>query len=155
MRVVAQAAGVSIATVSNVINHPHLVATRTRERVQNIVQEMDFRPDPHARALRGYESTNAKQSSTRPDNVPESDEVPQRQTVSSAATPSSVPSRPRLNPEDLVPGQHLNLQVGLEKVRGTIDAVMPDKSCFWIWTNNGMGRRMIDFCEATILTSRD
>ena len=34
--------------------------------------------------------------------------------------------------------QHLNLQVGFEKLSGTIDAVMPDKSCFWIWADDGL-----------------
>lgn len=38
MRDAANAAGVSIATVSNVVNHPHLVAARTRAHVQHIAR---------------------------------------------------------------------------------------------------------------------
>lgn len=49
---VAQAAGVSRATVWNVLNSPHLVALGTRERVQSVVRAMSFEPDPTARALR-------------------------------------------------------------------------------------------------------
>ena len=154
MREVAQAAGVSIATVSNVINHPHRVAARTRERVQCIIHELDFQPDPHAQALRRHAPTNAKQDpNSRPTDVPENKAVISVPAVSFAATPPTVPSRPRLDAENLVPGKHLNLQVGYERVSGTIDAVMPDKSCFWIWTDDGMGRRMIDFCETTPLTT--
>jgi LacI family transcriptional regulator len=44
MRDVAVAAGVSVATVSNVINHPHMVAPGTKERVQCIVRELTFSP---------------------------------------------------------------------------------------------------------------
>jgi hypothetical protein len=152
MRDVAQAAGVSIATVSNVINHPHLVAPKTKERVQCIIQELDFRPDPYAQALRGYESTKAKQRpDSRPEDVPADRQVIPDPSVSSTATPSLVPSPPKLSLDNLVPGQHLSFQVGFETVRGTIDVVMPDKSCFWIWTDDGMGRRMIASCEATAL----
>lgn len=152
MRDVAQAAGVSIATVSNVINHPHLVAPKTKERVQGIIQELDFRPDPHAQALRGYEPTNAtKHPNSRPADVPKEHQVIPDPSVSTTRTPSPGCSPPELNPDDLVPGKHLSFQVGFEKVKGTIDVVMPNKSCFWIWTDDGMGRRMIESCEATAL----
>lgn len=26
---------------------------------------------------------------------------------------------------------------------GTVDAVMADESCFWIWVDGGLGRRMV------------
>lgn len=153
MREVAHAAGVSIATVSNVINQPHVVAARTRERVQCIVKELGFRPDPHAQALRGYKSTNStQQPDDRQGDLCENQEVITDPAVSFAATPPSVLSPIGLNPEDLVPGKHLSFQVGYEQVKGTVDAVMPDKSCFWIRTDDGMGRRMIESCEATALT---
>lgn len=150
MRDVATAAGVSIATVSNVINHPHLVAARTRERVQCIVEELDFRPDPHAQALRGYDSPKTKQNPRSGSGVlSENQEVIPCPATSFAAAPSP----PSLEPEDLVAGKHLRFQVGFEKVSGTIDMVMPDKSCFWIWTDDGMGRRMIAVCEATTFST--
>ena len=48
------------------------------------------------------------------------------------------------NQDILQPGYHVSLRVGSEVLSGMVDAVMPDKSCFWIWADGGMGRRMID-----------
>lgn len=48
---VANAAGVSIATVSRVINMPQKVRPETRERVQNIISKMDYQPNALARGL--------------------------------------------------------------------------------------------------------
>ena len=49
---VARVAGVSIKTVSNVINdHPH-VRSEVRERVRNAILEVDYRPNLAARGLR-------------------------------------------------------------------------------------------------------
>lgn len=48
---VAERAGVSIATVSHVLNRPDRVGASTRERVLNVVDEMDFTPKPAAVSL--------------------------------------------------------------------------------------------------------
>ncbi|MET1052972.1 MAG: LacI family DNA-binding transcriptional regulator, partial [Mycetocola sp.] len=49
MHDVARVAGVSIKTVSNVINdHPH-VSTQVRERVRDAIRELDYRPNLSAR----------------------------------------------------------------------------------------------------------
>src|SRR5690349_17257134 len=49
---VARVAGVSIKTVSNVVNdYPHVRAT-TRERVLSAIAELDYRPNLSARGLR-------------------------------------------------------------------------------------------------------
>jgi len=51
LRDIAQAAGVSKSTVSLALrNSPRLSAT-TRERVQRVAREMDYRPGPHLRAF--------------------------------------------------------------------------------------------------------
>ena len=49
---VAKVAGVSQRTVSNVVNLPDRVGAATRERVQAIIDELGYRPNPHARGLR-------------------------------------------------------------------------------------------------------
>ena len=48
---VAKAAGVSTQTVSRVINDRPDVSSETRERIQQIILEMDYRPSELARSL--------------------------------------------------------------------------------------------------------
>ncbi len=48
---IAKAAGVSLATVSRVINDGPKVGDETRERIKKIMEEMDYRPNANARAL--------------------------------------------------------------------------------------------------------
>ena len=44
MKDVARTAGVSIATVSNVINRPDLVSERTSVKVRSVIDELGFVP---------------------------------------------------------------------------------------------------------------
>ena len=53
---VAAAAGVSIKTVSRVLNNERYVGTATRERVQQAVAALNFRPSLAARSLAGRRS---------------------------------------------------------------------------------------------------
>lgn len=53
---VAKAAGVSIKTVSRVVNHEANVRTSTRERVEKAVRELKYRPDQSARNLASHRS---------------------------------------------------------------------------------------------------
>ena len=48
---VAALAGVSIKTVSRVVNREHAVRQDTRERVEAAIAELDYRPNPSARSL--------------------------------------------------------------------------------------------------------
>jgi len=48
---VAREAGVSLGTVSNVLNHPHKVSTPTRERVQAAIDRLGFVRNDAARSL--------------------------------------------------------------------------------------------------------
>jgi len=48
---IAQIAGVSRSTVSRVINHDPNVSDNTREKVQTIIDEMGYQPNPVARSL--------------------------------------------------------------------------------------------------------
>lgn len=49
---VAALAGVSSSTVSNYLNHPHLLVDATRERVRAAVEELGYVPNESARQLR-------------------------------------------------------------------------------------------------------
>jgi DNA-binding LacI/PurR family transcriptional regulator len=49
---VAQAAGVSVQTVSNVLNAPHKVGAHTLARVEAEIASQGYRPNRHARSLR-------------------------------------------------------------------------------------------------------
>lgn len=52
MRDVARLAGVSVQTVSCVVNHKGSVSTATRERVCTAIERLDYHPFPVARSLR-------------------------------------------------------------------------------------------------------
>ncbi|GAA4604555.1 DNA-binding LacI/PurR family transcriptional regulator [Actinoplanes octamycinicus] len=56
LRQVAERAGVSVRTVSNVVSGFALVAPETRERVQRALDELGYRPNAAARHLRGGRS---------------------------------------------------------------------------------------------------
>jgi LacI family transcriptional regulator len=49
---VAERAGVSLGTASNVLNRPHLVSEATRERVLRAMEDLDYVPNVGARQLR-------------------------------------------------------------------------------------------------------
>ncbi|MGW8992761.1 LacI family DNA-binding transcriptional regulator [Streptomyces zhihengii] len=53
---VAQHADVSVGTVSNVLNNPHRVSERTRERVQHAIRQLGYVRSENARQLRGGRS---------------------------------------------------------------------------------------------------
>lgn len=147
MQDVAVAAGVSRATVSNVINHPHLVAAPTRERVQAVVRKLGFQSNPHAKALRGLGSRISEpRQDTAPDCV-HSQQEPVDRLLAGVQTGSMLASS-GLDQEVLNPGNHLSFRVGTEFLSGIVDAVMPDRTCFWIYADGGMGRRLIDSREA-------
>lgn len=54
---VAGAAGVSLATVSRVLNHPEKVKPATRERIQRIIRELGYKPNLNAKGLASSKST--------------------------------------------------------------------------------------------------
>lgn len=56
MKDVATLAGVSVGTVSNVLNSPHLVAAPTRERVQRAIDKLGWVRNESARQLRAGRS---------------------------------------------------------------------------------------------------
>src|SRR5438105_13418792 len=51
IRDVARQAGVGLGTVSRVLNNSSLVSEATRQRVQDVIQQLDYVPSPTARRL--------------------------------------------------------------------------------------------------------
>ncbi len=51
IRHIAKKAGVSVATVSRVLNHPEHVAPKTREKIEKIIKETEYTPNWFARGL--------------------------------------------------------------------------------------------------------
>jgi DNA-binding LacI/PurR family transcriptional regulator len=51
IREIAKEAGVSVATVSRVLNHPETVAEKTRRRVEKIIEAEEYTPNWFARGL--------------------------------------------------------------------------------------------------------
>lgn len=56
LETVAELAGVSMKTVSRVVNKEPNVSARTREKVDAAIEELDFKPNMAARQLRGQRS---------------------------------------------------------------------------------------------------
>lgn len=54
---VAGAAGVSLATVSRVLNHPEKVKEATRDKVMKIIKDKGYKPNANARGLASRRST--------------------------------------------------------------------------------------------------
>lgn len=54
---IAKRAGVSVATVSRVLNHPESVAPDTKERILNVIEESEYTPNWFARGL-NFNKTN-------------------------------------------------------------------------------------------------
>ena len=48
---IAKAAGVSVATVSRVLNHPETVAPKTREKIQKVIEDAEYKPNWFAQGL--------------------------------------------------------------------------------------------------------
>jgi LacI family transcriptional regulator len=69
---VAEKAGVSIKTVSRVLNDPSVVSEKTRKRIEQAMEALDFAPSAVARMLRGRPTdlvaVIAEQLTTTPDS---------------------------------------------------------------------------------------
>lgn len=53
---IAQKLGISISTVSRAFRNSHEVSPKTRKLVQEMVETLNYRPNPHARSLRSKKS---------------------------------------------------------------------------------------------------
>lgn len=142
---VASEAGVSITTVSNVLNRPDIVAAPTRLMVQEAIQRLNFTPNPHATALR----RKPKNSPKAPAPVSQSSANPSDARTDSAAVIRDVPvARTRLGQcstwRSFSEGESVEvIRNGTATVTGIIDAVMADGTALWVWLANGDGRVML------------
>jgi DNA-binding LacI/PurR family transcriptional regulator len=66
MRDVAERAGVSVQTVSCVVNSTGAISAETRARVWNVIEQLNYRRDPIARSMRTNTRPIACWSSTLP-----------------------------------------------------------------------------------------
>lgn len=140
-RDVAAAAGVSVATVWNVLNSPQLVAPGTRARVEQAINELGFQPVLPARKQRVPHRPGTQSQRSNPD---QNSAAFQPEGAAKDRTMRSSEQTAQFGGVDVRPGERVTVQVGSEIFSGVIDAVMPDYSYFWIWADHGMGRRLVE-----------
>lgn len=143
---VAAAAGVSVSTVSNVLNNPNRVLPETRDVVSAAMRDLEYVPNEHAVALRRKDH---RASSERSQHI--------QQDLN--ASPD-VAQQPWHDESSVDSGEWGKLREGdrVEIVRAgrvgglaVIDAIMPDRSAVWLWMANGMGRSMVLAAEDVVL----
>lgn len=78
---VARVAGVSIGTVSNVLNRPGQVSPGYRARVEAAITELGFVRDETARRLRSRSGATRPSAALRPDSPDERSEPPRPVTI--------------------------------------------------------------------------
>lgn len=60
LKEIAEAVGVSISTVSNALSGRGRVSAKVRQKVAEVAERMDYRPDPMLRALCSYRSASGE-----------------------------------------------------------------------------------------------
>jgi hypothetical protein len=149
---VAAAAGVSVGTVSNVLNCPQKVKTETRARIRAAIDRLGYVRNEQAYELRkGAQARGRKRRRTW---KPRTTEVDVREE-----SPGPASQRIQIHgssaPLQFLEGSHVGLVCrGDEFARGWVETVTADGSAVWVWLEGGGGRRMIhagDGIELVIL----
>lgn len=146
MQHVAEAAGVSTATVSNVLNRPHAVAVKTRERVLEAIVALQYQRNESAALLRRGKATNPEKATKKPSKQStKNKKLPQiRPAITDIDTYPESPTGELLTWEWLPEGHHVRIRYrGRSDGTGVIDGVMPDGSAVWVRFDNGTGRRLL------------
>jgi hypothetical protein len=131
---VARLSGVSIATVSNVVNRRTKVAEHTRVRVETVLKQLDYKPNEHALALRReslVQRLDPPSGSCEP-RLEASDATDAGESVGSAGVSASQFSD----------GEEVSIRVNGQVLQGVVDTQMPDGSGFWLWCV-GAGRKFV------------
>ncbi|MCU1515903.1 MAG: putative LacI-family transcriptional regulatory protein [Pseudarthrobacter sp.] len=147
---VAAAAGVSVSTVSNVINAPHLVKSETLARVRAVIDQLGYERNEQAFLLRhGTYKTHGSGQSGVPTKTsllvnPPSPQAPcLNEDLSDLASGDDQKDEPIQWPH-VPPGSHIRLAGPGPSITGAVvDEYMPDGSCFWVWLDHGQGRKLI------------
>jgi hypothetical protein len=130
---VAQLSGVSIATVSNVVNRRTNVAEHTRVRVETVLKQLDYKPNEHALALRReslVQRLDPPSGSSEP-GLGAPDATDAGQAVGGAGASATLSE-----------GDAVSIRVNGQVLQGVVDAQMPDGSGFWLWCL-GAGRKFV------------
>jgi hypothetical protein len=149
---VAAAAAVSVSTVSNVINAPHLVRPETLGRVRAIIDHLGYKRNEQAYLLRQGKNKNPGATQNEDEgtiktpsshdeisaDLPEVHNHPHRiaqgnDTETELIAWSRIPR-----------GIHIHLVAPESTVIGAlVDECMPDGSAIWVWLDEGQGRKLI------------
>jgi hypothetical protein len=138
---VAAAAGVSVSTVSNVLNRPQKVKTETRARIRAAIDRLGYVRNEQAYELRkGARNSGRKRRGTG-EPLAAQDDVRKE-------SPGPIPQRIQIHgssaPLQLLEGSHVGLvNRGDEFARGWMETVTADGSAVWLWLEGGGGRRMV------------
>jgi hypothetical protein len=147
---VAAAAAVSVSTVSNVINAPHLVKSETLDRVRDVINELGYVRNEQAFLLRhGTNKTHGSGQNRAATKtfVPAIPPSPQAPCTDDAPSAPAMGGAHKVEPPQWLhvrPGSHIRLAGPGPTITGAvIDEYMPDGSCFWVWLDHGQGRKLI------------
>jgi hypothetical protein len=138
---VAAAAGVSVSTVSNVLNRPQKVKTETRARIRAAIDRLGYVRNEQAYELRkGALTSGRKRRGTGGPRAAQDDvreEYP-------GPIPQGIQIHGSWAPLQLLEGSHVALvSRGNEFARGWMETVTADGSAVWLWLEGGRGRRMV------------
>lgn len=136
---VAERADVSVTTVSNVVNNPASVAAGTRRRVEQVMADLGYVPNEHARALRRT-SSRIQAAAAR--------EEPRDTPSSTGITRGRQPGRPPGPPFGA--GDRIQFRSADSTLTGVVDEATPDGSIVWIWEDGGLGRKLLSTDEGVI-----
>lgn len=138
---VAAAVGVSVSTVSNVLNSPQKVKTETRARIQAAIDRLGYVRKEQAYELRKRARTRVRKRGGiwEPRTI-----VDMERGESCDLALGRIRVLGSSAPLQLLEGSHVGL-LSRARVfaRGWLETVTADGSTVWVWLEGGGGRRMI------------
>ena len=150
---VATTAGVSVSTVSNVLNRPHVVARDTRTKVLGAIELLRFQRNEQAASLR-LGKVSRRPSRSVHTQVPE----PECQPVPAEMAPVQAPALDMAGPaaerwQDISEGHPvLVCRFGQRIGSGLAEGSMPDGSGIWVRYDDGRGRRYLTKDDGYVVT---